>query len=414
MTSWAHILVAVVSFISATGTLPAEERATITGKVVDTSGKSVAHATVLVYKAGVKKGYSVYCPTCWVDCGKRATSDAAGNFTITRLSPDLWFTLLVVHNGYSAAYVNKVDPAKGPAENAVLKARSAIKDISQVVRGRVVNAHGDPERDAVVEQQGISFRGQNGEITTGFGPRDWIDQMAATNEKGEFEIAYGKPAVRMILLVTPRGMASKLFTEPTGADRKTMTITEGAVIRGRLVQDGKPVANAEVGLTTHQRASGRVYAEMRVGTKEDGTFAITNVPAGRIWLLYPKMESLASRGIGADVIPCETKDDGQEVDLGDIELEPAYTLRGKVILTDGNPVPADMRVTLSADRAWDTQMTVISPDGNFEFHGLPVGVYDLSPGVKGYRLPKGFAVETLVNRNVDNLVIRMEPGQAQF
>jgi len=107
--------------------------------------------------------------------------------------------------------------------------------------------------------------------------------MTVTNDKGEFEIAYSKPAVRMILQVTARGMAPKLFTEPTGADRKTMTVTEGATIRGRLLREGKPISNAEVGLATHSRLSGRVYPEVRIGTQEDGTFAITNVPAGRIW-----------------------------------------------------------------------------------------------------------------------------------
>jgi hypothetical protein len=149
---------------------------------------------------------------------------------------------------------------------------------------------------------------------------------------------------------------------------------------------------------------------MRIGTKEDGSFAITNVPAGRIWMLYPKMESLAARGIGADPVACETKDDGQEVDLGDILLKRAYTLRGRVALSDGKPVAPDMRVTLSADRAWDSQVAVIGEDGRFEFHGLPPGVYGIAAAVKGYHPGGQFAGEALVNREVNDLVIRMEPG----
>ena len=47
---------------------------TVIGQVDDASGKPVAQATVLVYEAGVRKGYSIYCPTCWTDCGKRAPS----------------------------------------------------------------------------------------------------------------------------------------------------------------------------------------------------------------------------------------------------------------------------------------------------------------------------------------------------
>jgi hypothetical protein len=150
-------------------------------------------------------------------------------------------------------------------------------------------------------------------------------------------------------------MAPKLFTESTEAERKTMTVTEGATIRGRLVQGEKPIANTEVGLTTHSRLAGNAYPEVRIGTQEDGRFAITNVPAGRIWNVYPKMASLAGRGIGADVVFCETKDDGQEVDVGDIQLKPTHRLRGTVVLGDGKPVPTDMRVILGTQTCLDSQ-----------------------------------------------------------
>jgi hypothetical protein len=109
----------------------AEERVTMTGKVVDASGKPVDHATVMVYEAGVKKGYSVFCPTCWTDCGKHVITDSEGTFTIPGLNPDLWFTLLAMRDGYASTYVKKVDPARGPAENAVLKPRPPIPDLSQ-------------------------------------------------------------------------------------------------------------------------------------------------------------------------------------------------------------------------------------------------------------------------------------------
>ncbi|MDR3701725.1 MAG: hypothetical protein P4L56_18900 [Candidatus Sulfopaludibacter sp.] len=406
------MLFAAAVWTAAMGTVLADERAAATGKVVDSGGNPIEHAAVLVYSAGVKKGYSEYCPTCWADCGKRATTDAAGDFTISGLNPDLVFTLLVLHQGHAAEYVKKIDPAQGPAGTVTLKTRPAIEDVSQVVRGQVVDAHGVPLRDAVIEQQGISIQGPRGISTHFGGAADWIDEMAVTNEKGEFEIAYSKPAVQMILQVTARGMAPKLFTEPTGASRKTLVVAEGATIRGRLVLNGKPVPNAELGLFTHERRSGSTFSEVRIGTKEDGTFAITNVPAGRVWLVYPKMESLAARGIGGDVVECETQDDGQEVDLGDMQLSAGHNLKGKVVLSDGKPIPSNMHVILGADRAWDSQMAVIAPDGSFEFRGLVNGVYTIGPAVKGYRAGDGFGVEKLINRDISDLVIRMEPASS--
>src|SRR5216117_2878743 len=85
----------------------AADRATIAGKVTDSSGKPLEHATVMVYQAGVKQGYSTYCPTCYTDCGKRALTDGAGSFTIQNLSPDLWFELLVIREGYTSVFIKK-------------------------------------------------------------------------------------------------------------------------------------------------------------------------------------------------------------------------------------------------------------------------------------------------------------------
>jgi uncharacterized GH25 family protein len=380
--------------------------ANIDGKVTDASGKPLEHATVMVYEAGVRTGYSTFCPTCWVDCGKHTLTDAEGNFSIAGLNPDLIFNLLVAKNGYAATSVKKVDPAKGPAETAALKTRTSPQNPAQYVRGRVVDRHGEPVPDAVVEQQGVMMPDGGAR----FGAIGWIDLIAVTNANGEFELAHSQPAEKIILNVSPRGMSSKLFTEPTGADRKTLVVTEGATVKGRLVRDGKPVANAQVGLSTHSQFSGTMFPEMRIGTQEDGTFSITNVPPGRIFYLYGKMESLAPQGLAADLVECETKDDGQVVNVGDIQVKPAHTLRGTVVLSDGKPIPPGMHISLSADRAWDSQSAVLDAEGHFEFRGLSSGVYMLMPSVRNYKGANNFGVEVLVNRDIENLVLTLQPS----
>ena len=184
-----------------------------------------------------------------------------------------------------------MDPAKGAA-NATLKPRVPVEDATQTVRGRVVDDHGVAVKDAVVEQQGVTFRGPRG-LGRSFGPDDspdWIEPLAATDEKGEFEIAYAKPAVEITLSVSPRATAPKLVTLPTGVERKTIGVSQGATLHGRLLlPDGTPAANAEIGVSAHSHLSGEVLPEVRIGTKEDGTFTITNIPAGRIFNVYPKM-----------------------------------------------------------------------------------------------------------------------------
>ena len=399
----------ILAAVFASGLIFAADHVTATGKVIDTDGKPVEHATVFIYEGHVKKGYGVYCPTCWADCGKHASTDAEGNFAIPGLNPDLRFKLMVVKERYTAAFVDQVDPERGPAQAASLTVRPPVEDVSQVVRGRVVDGQGKPVKDAVVEQEGVGYKSRGG-IAHQFGPADWIDMISVTNEQGEFEMAYSKPAVEMILRVSPRGMAQKLFTEPTGADRKTMTVTDGATIFGRVLQpDGKPAANIEIGVMTHSRRSGTTFPEMVIGTREDGTFAITNVPAGRILEVYPKMESLAPLGFAGYPEPLETKDDGQEIHMRDLKLQPSYTLRGKVVLSDGKAIGSQMRVTIGSDNSMDIQMVTLGPDGSFEFKGLSKGIYSVMPGIRNYQLADGDTGEVLVDRDGKNVVLRVEP-----
>ncbi len=100
------------------------------------------------------------------------------------------------------------------------------------------------------------------------------------------------------------------------------------------------------------------------------------------------------------------------VNVGDIQVKPAHTLRGRVVLSDGKPIPSDMRINLFADRASDSQSVVLDAEGRFEFKGLASGVYDLGPSVKNYKFGDDFTLEALVNRDIDNLMITLQPRNA--
>src|SRR5215471_19740222 len=112
MKKWILAFVVGVSVVSCARSFP-DERVNLTGQVIDSGGKPIEHATVMVYHAGVKKGYSTYCPSCYADCGKGTITDNHGMFTFKGLSADLWFQLLVASEGYEPAFINKVDPLSG-------------------------------------------------------------------------------------------------------------------------------------------------------------------------------------------------------------------------------------------------------------------------------------------------------------
>ncbi len=404
-------------------TCASDNDATLTGKVTDSAGNPLDHATVLIYYAGVKNGYSTYCPGCYADCGKSALTNETGDFKIENLSPDLWFTLLVVRDGYFSEFVKQVDPLEGPAPAAVLKTRQPVGDADRVVRGRVVDSHGRSIQDAIVEPKGILFNDKTRGRITIYGGISGLDRIAVTNEAGEFEVSYDRPALEVLLIVEARGYAPKLFNHlQTGLERHLLTIDEGATLRGRLVENGKPAGNAQMGLIPRQRGMGAElelfgapYGEMRIGTQEDGTFIFTNVPIPVEYYVYGKMESISKRG-ATEPMECATKIDGEDVNVGDIEINPGFRLRGKVTLSDGIPIPEGMRVTISADRAWDSQTAFLQPDGSFEFSSLAPEKYQVFASVKGYRAPEwNNTMKTdrpgtvQVEQDIDDFVLVLDP-----
>jgi hypothetical protein len=395
----------------------AADRVTLTGKVTDSSGKPLEDATVMIYHAGVKKGYSTFCPSCYVDCGKRALTDQAGSFTIPKLDADLRFELLVVHDGYVPKFVQKVDPSLGPAETAALAPRAPMNDPNRVVLGRVVDSNSRPVRDAVVLPQGVAVI-VDGKVMGMYGAIEGLEPVAVTNPNGEFELAYTSKAAAMILEVEARGLAPKVMSAPTRAERKTISVSDGAVIRGRLMNQGKAVGGAEIGLiprnpggiTEGFKMIGDAYGEIRIGTLEDGSFVIPNVPALVNWYIYGKMESIGALGATA-LVECATKRDGEDVNVGDIQIQPGHHLRGKVTLSDRAAMADGMRVTISSTRGFDSQTVIIGRDGSFEFAGLATGEYEILTSVRGYEMADAF-VKT-IKHDIDNVAIVLDPAPHQ-
>jgi hypothetical protein len=118
-------------------------RPNLTGSVHAKNGDAVA-ATVFLATAGPKVGTSPFCPSCYADCQKSAKTDAAGNFKISSLDPQLRFQVLAVAKGFKPKYTENVDPAKGPISVSLDPIELADATPENCLHGRIQDAKGKP------------------------------------------------------------------------------------------------------------------------------------------------------------------------------------------------------------------------------------------------------------------------------
>ncbi|MGA2869786.1 MAG: M56 family metallopeptidase, partial [Verrucomicrobiota bacterium] len=393
-----------------------EVRPDLTGQVLAGNGAPLpVSATVFIATAAPKTGSSTFCPSCYADCAKHATTDAAGNFKITSLDPQLKFQILAVAKGFKPQYVNHVDPANGPKKIKLepIESTDALPDRS--LRGRVVDSRGAPIAGAVVEMRGI----ENHDGSGGWGLLPDIDPLAVADENGEFIITAKKPFDMLDIKVTARAFADKLFNKlASGGAQHELTLTEGATLTGRVLSAGKPLAGVSVGISAVDRTSPNYLGHFEVGTDAHGRFVFVNLPPAANFEIYTLMGTMKSSG----AVPQQqihTGRDGETTDTGDLIAAPSHRLSGWVVLMDGQPLPAKTRLLISRDAAWDSMQVTPDQDGKFEATGIPPEVISLSARVKGYHVSeRNLSVDQInpyrligrVDRDITNLVFMLEKG----
>ena len=201
-----------------------------------TNGAPIKGAHVLIYTARVRQGTSSLCPSCYADCSKRAETQPDGSFKIAALDPGLIFRVLVVADGYQAAFAENVDPTAKPIAVALARFDPSRLAASQVLRGIVLDPEGQPVAGAVVSPE--SFRTEE---WSGFKP-GVFDPLAVTNPRGEFVLTARSPIESATLKVEGRGLAPRIF--PEGVPRQEparLALTRGATVTGRLVRPASPL-----------------------------------------------------------------------------------------------------------------------------------------------------------------------------
>jgi beta-lactamase regulating signal transducer with metallopeptidase domain len=391
---------ATVPSSSLTIDLPEEDAGTgprpdLHGSVRAKGGGPLA-ATVFISTAGPKTGTSTFCPSCYADCIKNAKADAQGEYEIKSLNPQLVFRILAVAKGYKPKFVSKVDPATGPVaiELEPINAADATPDRS--LHGRVLDRKGNPIEGATVEMNGIRTKDGGGR----WGNIEGIDPLAVTDANGEFLITAQKPFDMMDVKVEARLSAPQSFSElSSGAAGHDLKMTEGSSLTGRVMRDGKPLPGVTIGVSAVERSAGTYLGHFEVGAGANGVFAFMNLPPNADFYIYTTMNSMKEFG-AVPIQKFHSGADGATTQIGDLIASPAYRLQGRVVLSDGQPIPPKTRLVVSREEAWDSQQLTLDDKGGFDTTGIPSETISLSIRIKGYRV-------SVQNKSLDRLNFRL-------
>ena len=297
-----------------------------------------------------------------------------------------------------------------------LRSRPLPAEPARVVRGQVLDPDGKPAAGAVVETFGcFSTKGR------WWGKVDIADPLAVTNEQGEFAIICDESVTALDLKVEHRGALRRNFEAiKSGGEQHLFKLDAGVSIEGRVLDRGQPVPGIAIGICQADRSVSNFLGPYQIGTDADGRFSLPNLPAGEELFIYGIMDTLHDRG--ALAATKFTSSSGATTNMGDLTLAPAHTLSGKLVLTDGKPVPAHTRVMISRQYAWDSRFAEAAADGSFSVDGIPAELIKIHVSIKGYRLTaKNKSVDPLnpsslmglVSDEVGPLTILYEPGQPE-
>jgi RNA polymerase sigma-70 factor (ECF subfamily) len=305
-------------------------------------------------------------------------------------------------------------PRSRPAQPVATGRDEPPKEFRDVkVKGKVVGPDGKPVAGAKLSPRTVVVR-QRG-ITTG--------------PDGDFEFTAERILIdHFALRVEAPGLASKMFTLPaTGQVPTPLKLGVGAVVTGRVLRDGKPVAGIAIGLQQKSRGMDDYLGDLQAKTDDQGRFRFDHAFADQEFSAYAVTGSLADHGA---IIPraFRTGADGSAIDLDDFEVKRGRKLAGRVVFADGKAIPARTTVLASCEYASGLLRAQVDARGRFELLGLPESEVDVCvrfPDIRtwlppGYRLSaRNKCVDPLnpyrlvgqLDRDIDDLTILFEPGE---
>ena len=263
-----------------------------------------------------------------------------------------------------------------------------------VARARVVNAQGQPVADASIRPY-TEIRGDTWQFPAS------KHNKTHTDQDGQF--SYSIPGYTKVgVMVVARGYARQLVVIPYGGPSPDIVLGPGVEVTGRLLKDGQPVPDIEIGIAQVNHESDRFLDEIIAKTDQNGRFVLPDVAPADHYEIHAKRDSLRALGVTAPK-HMATGEPGTSVPVGDLLVEPGIIVTGRIMLPDGGlPAPDEyttepdgrrlrnatppVQLHVYREGAYDYQYINLEPDLRFAFPAFPGEEISLSAWVPGYKL----------------------------
>jgi hypothetical protein len=229
------------------------------------------------------------------------------------------------------------------------------------------------------------------------------------------------------LRVEAPGLASKMFRIESDTElRLPLKMGVGAVVSGRVLRDGKPVAGVPMAIHQLSRGMDGYLGSLTAKTDTEGQFRIEHAYTDQEFRAYVATGSLADHG-AINPVTLKTGGDRTSVDLGDLQVRPGLKIAGRLVFADGKAIPPGTLALATPENIGGTARAKVDDRGRFELLGLPeceIVVLVQFPKIQtwmpaGYRLSarnkcrdplNNYFLVGRLDRDIDDLIILIEPG----
>lgn len=300
-----------------------------------------------------------------------AITDSTGKFRFARLLP-LAFDLSATSRGYAPQQLGGI-PAGTSVEFLLRRGIS----IQGVVRG----SNDMPLGGAAVQFRGFRQAKPISELRTDGAGRFQVSDLEAGAYTVRILAANYAPHVSEVVIATPQQVVSV-----------NVRLTRGGSVAGRLIGAGGRPAQGSIRLLSLDGRPTPEISQLQGTAGTDGRFTMMGLPVG-LHVLAASGPDCTPRRIEARIR------DGQQINLGDIELSTGLAIAGRVHDPAGHPVVGASVRAVATNPSADTppRTAETAGDGAFVLSGLVEGIYRLTATAPAFG-----TVRSVVNAGTQN------------